>query len=415
LLLRIVRTALRSMLRRPIRTFLTVQGVLWGTALGISLPAVLSGSRRTAEADAQRLGTDRILIGQLPAPEEHRFDWSLVRDLRRAFSGRVRVITAYTVRYTQLNIGNATHEVPLFLVDEEFFRAHSLTLLNGRFPRPVEIRTGEAVAVVTQGVSPAGKRLAPGTVLTLNGRTKVRVVGVIRPFGMATDQFGYYRRHVFSELVQDAVQVLGIARPPGLGLILRGEGILVPHRLFFSAYPNWIEVRAEPRRVKQLKDELFAWLAERGYEPVVYANVLALVLYSETIERVRELNRVVFALAVTVGAIVVSCLMLLSVWERRREIAIRRVEGARWWHVVAQFVLESATMCFVGGLLGVPTGLGLAELRCRLTPAAGVTWAVPVAEIMITLCAVVIAGVLAGLLPAVHAARVDPVEVLRFE
>lgn len=410
---RVIRAALRSMLRRPVRTLLMIQGVLWGTALGVSLPAVLKGSRAAAEQDAERLGTDRILVGQTSAPQEKRYTWALVDELRQAFARETRVVTGVGVRYARIASGNDV--VPLLLVDEYFFKSRKLDLIAGRLPTIEEIRTGAAVAVVPDEGIPLPHPVRPGTKLSLANGPDLEVIGVFHPESLSVDQFGYDRSHFLRELIEEAQEILGVARPAGLGVVLNGEAIIVPHRVFLRSHPLWIEVRTAPSRVRALKERLFAWLAERGYEPVVYANVLAVVLYSDTIRRVEELNRVVFAVAVIVGAMVVSCLMLLNVWDRRREIAIRRVEGARWWHIVVQFVLESATTCLAGGVLGVPTGLALAELRCRLAPAAGVTWTVPVAEILLTLIAVFVAGILAGLVPAAHAVRVDPVEVLRFE
>jgi ABC-type antimicrobial peptide transport system permease subunit len=107
--------------------------------------------------------------------------------------------------------------------------------------------------------------------------------------------------------------------------------------------------------------------------------------------------------------------MVLSVLERQREIAIRRVEGARQWHIALQFVIETGTLCLVGGLGGVPLGLAIAMIRCQFEPMGSVTWTFPPAEVAVLLVVVTLVGFAGGLLPAWRAMRVDPVEILRYD
>jgi ABC-type antimicrobial peptide transport system permease subunit len=106
--------------------------------------------------------------------------------------------------------------------------------------------------------------------------------------------------------------------------------------------------------------------------------------------------------------------MLIAVLERAREIAIRRVEGARRRDIAAQFVTETALMCVIGAIIGMPVGLGLAWANIILRPrfhtlsAVGLPWGV----VLPIIGAALVVGVLAGLLPARRAAKVDPVVTL---
>ncbi len=415
MLLRLVRVSLRNLLRRPLRTLLVVQGVLWGTALGVSLPAVLEGSRTAAEQNAARYGTDRILVTQEPVPEERRFRWEQVRQLRRALGNQVTAITGYLARMPRIAVDGKSVRVPLLLVDEHFFAARRPELVRGRLLEPDDFRLKRPVVVVSTDTPLPPAWLQPGARFELPTGESVTVVGVVRSAPTEVDEFGYARSHFLRELAEQMEETLGALRAPGLELIFSPQTIVAPRTLSPRARPRWIEIRCPPQNVQSVKQKVFLWFSELGQQPIVYANVLATVLYSEAMTRIVELNRVVFGLAVVVGAIVVSSLMLLNVWERRREIAIRRVEGARSWHIAVQFMVETATVCLLGALAGVPVGLALAALRCYLSPAAGVTWTVPYSEIAITLAVVVFTGLLAGLIPALQAVRVDPVEVLRFE
>jgi putative ABC transport system permease protein len=179
--------------------------------------------------------------------------------------------------------------------------------------------------------------------------------------------------------------------------------------------PRWVEMRAAPQHVLPLRELLQNELSSQGYEPVLYANAILPVIYGETIKTVIELNRAVFVLSILVGTSVVCAIMVLTVVERQREIAIRRVEGARQWHIAVQFVVETGTLCGVGALVGVPLGLLLAFIRCALEPLGSVTWTFPSAEVGVLVVVVTVVGLVGGLLPAWRAMRIDPVEMLRYE
>src|SRR5262245_20584002 len=93
---RIFLVALRNLLRQPLRTFLILQGVIWGTALGVFPPAVINGSMKLAETQASRLGTDRLVIAQ-DAEVAQRFDWEQMDWIRTKWSSVVRHCTGLHV------------------------------------------------------------------------------------------------------------------------------------------------------------------------------------------------------------------------------------------------------------------------------------------------------------------------------
>jgi ABC-type antimicrobial peptide transport system permease subunit len=101
--------------------------------------------------------------------------------------------------------------------------------------------------------------------------------------------------------------------------------------------------------------------------------------------------------------------------DRRKEIAIRRVEGATTWAIAVQLVIENGTLCLAGGLLGIPVALGLAALRTALDPSGAIRWIFPMAETVQTIVTVTAFGLAGGLIPALEAARIQPAEVLAHE
>jgi len=198
-------------------------------------------------------------------------------------------------------------------------------------------------------------------------------------------------------------------------VLRQDNAVIIPHTVAPDVKPQWIEIRADPGQIVELRNTLQEMLTAEGYEPVIYINAILPALYGETLSTFVELNRTIFVLCICVGTSIVCVIMVLSVVERRREIAIRRVEGARKWHIAVQFVVETGTLCGLGGVIGIPLGLLLAIVRCALEPLQAVTWVFPTNEAAIIVVVVTVIGLAGGLLPAWRAVSVDPVEILRYE
>ena len=105
-------------------------------------------------------------------------------------------------------------------------------------------------------------------------------------------------------------------------------------------------------------------------------------------------------------------IMLATVLERTREIGVRRAMGARTRDIRSQFLIEAATLTLIGGSVGILVGLGAGEVLKRLL---GFDTGVPVWSAMVATGVSVGIGLVFGLLPASRAARMDPVEALRYE
>jgi putative ABC transport system permease protein len=118
------------------------------------------------------------------------------------------------------------------------------------------------------------------------------------------------------------------------------------------------------------------------------------------------------AVALMVGGIGVVAVMMISVTERTREIGVRKALGARRREILWQFLVEAATLTLIGGAFGMIGGGGLTLLVKSLTPLPA---SVPFWSIVAALCAATLTGVGFGMYPAARAARLDPVEALRYE
>jgi putative ABC transport system permease protein len=116
--------------------------------------------------------------------------------------------------------------------------------------------------------------------------------------------------------------------------------------------------------------------------------------------------------ALMVGGIGVVAIMMISVTERTREIGVRKALGAKRREIMWQFLVEAATLTLIGGAIGIIGGGTLTLLVKAFTPLPA---SVPFWSVVVALCAATITGVGFGLYPAAKAARLDPVDALRYE
>lgn len=105
-------------------------------------------------------------------------------------------------------------------------------------------------------------------------------------------------------------------------------------------------------------------------------------------------------------------IMLAAILERTREIGVRRAVGARQRDIVRQFVIEAVLISFAGGLLGIGVGFGMSEMIAWF---AGWSTVVTAASILLAFAVSLSVGLVFGIYPAMKAARLDPVEAIRYE
>ncbi|MDZ7290833.1 MAG: ABC transporter permease [candidate division KSB1 bacterium] len=120
----------------------------------------------------------------------------------------------------------------------------------------------------------------------------------------------------------------------------------------------------------------------------------------------------IVSITLVVGGIIIMNVMLVAVTERTREIGIRKALGAKRRHIAYQFIIESVTLTIVGGIIGIVLGFTAAATFAALTPLPYriATWSIAVALII-----ALVVGLFFGVYPAQKAARLDPVEALRYE
>jgi putative ABC transport system permease protein len=133
-----------------------------------------------------------------------------------------------------------------------------------------------------------------------------------------------------------------------------------------------------------------------------------------SISATRLSGGLIAAISLVVGGIGITNIMLASITERVREIGIRLAVGARGADIFLQILVESVSVAFIGGIIGIAAGFGLIKLLIAVAPSENVPY-VSLDSIVISVVFAIIAGVLSGIYPALRASRLDPISALRYE
>jgi putative ABC transport system permease protein len=199
------------------------------------------------------------------------------------------------------------------------------------------------------------------------------------------------------------------------------KAVYLPYLTLKQLYPdaddNFIMAQAVPGKMKEAVEEMREVLRRRRRVPQGRPDNFGVSSSDQIVEQFGAITGGVFALMVAIssvglliGGIGVMNIMLVSVTERTREIGVRKAVGARRRDIVTQFLIEAVTLTGLGGVLGILIGVGLALLVQTVMPTHVPLWA-PVVGFVVS----VGLGVGFGLWPAWKAARLDPVDALRFE
>jgi len=185
---------------------------------------------------------------------------------------------------------------------------------------------------------------------------------------------------------------------------------------------RWLDLTVKPKEgVRQdvAMDEVTAMLrTHRSLKPAtentffIYGQEKVLELYNKTVLVFFLVMIILSGIGLMVGGVGVVAIMMISVTERTREIGVRKALGATRGTILWQFLVEAATLTSIGAVIGLVVGGLLTMLIRSHTP---IEASIPPLAILVALTASALTGILFGLIPAFRAARLDPVEALRYE
>jgi len=406
--LQIFRVAVRALGRTKMRSFLTTLGVIIGVSAVIAMVAIGEGAKARVEQAFASMGSNLLVVlsGTTTASGAHggfgsmpTLTWDDLKAIRSEASA-VRYASPLLRTTQQVISEDQNWSTSINGVSPEYFLLRTWPLALGVSISQADVDTGNKVAVLGQTVVEKlyGSNVDPiGQTIRIK-KIPFQVVGVLSRKGQSA--IGQdYDDAVFIPYTTFSTKIQG-----GLQKYIAGQ-ILV------AAVSSEATSRAESQIANLLRDRHH--IRPGADDDFSIRNLSEMASAQQ--EGVKTLTTLLASIAMVsllVGGIGIMNIMLVSVTERTREIGIRMAVGARPRDILAQFLVEALSLSLVGGLIGIVLGLVAAKW---LTAHFG--WPVLMRLDIIALSVGFsgLVGVVFGLYPAQKAARLDPIEALRYE
>jgi putative ABC transport system permease protein len=374
---------------RRLRTMLTALGIAIGIAAMVAVVGISASSKADLIAEIDALGTDllRVQPGQSVFGEA-----TTLPEQARDVADRIGPVTSTagittvdtTVRRNQLVDDAVTGGIRIAAADLSTLDATSAELAGGRFldaaaeTLPTVVLGDDAARRL--GISVADLASNPRVWL---GEEWFAVIGILEPAPLAPDL--------------DSAALIGYP---------------VADELFGTTRsPSTLFVRTSPDQVEAVRAVLARSVDPESPDEVEVSRPSdALEARAATDEALRNLLLGLGAVALVVGGVGITNVMVISVLERRGEIGVRRAMGARRMHIAGQFLTEATMLATLGGVSGVALGAAVTALYAH---SQGWLVDVPVAALAGGAAAALAVGLVAGVSPAIRAARLDPADALR--
>jgi putative ABC transport system permease protein len=396
-----LRLALRAIRRNVLRSTLTGLGIVIGVAAVVTMVNLGRGATEQVTAQIADLGSNLLML----QPGQRRgfgvsgaaapFDLADAAAIAREVRG-VAAVSPSAARPATAVYANENWSTMVYGVDNAYFAVRDWPLELGREFTAGELRAGEPVCVLGATV----RAELFGNLSPLGARIRLRnlscsVIGVLQDKGqsvMGSDQDdlvlmplrAYWRR-------------LAADRDVGLIQVSAREGVDTA-----KVSRDISELMRERRRLAPGEEEDFRVLDMKEIAETVAGTTRVLTALLGTVA----------AVSMVVGGIGIMNIMLVSVTERTREIGIRLAVGAMERDVLLQFLVEAAVLAALGGVLGLVLG-GVATYLISGFLDVPFAFDVPIALLALGFAALV--GLAFGYFPARKAARLDPIEALRYE
>ncbi len=401
--------AIDTLRTNKLRSGLTILGVVMGVSTVMMMAAIVQGIQKQIVSTIEIAGPTTFYVvkafSQTPVDPSNLPTWIRIRpDLTAGEARRIESLPeiGYAGIWGQAQArleykGVRTQKLIVFGADEGFPEIYGGDLVDGRWFTPGELTSGAAVTVLEED---AARRIFGGETII---DKQVHIGG--RP----AQVIGLYQK------------ASNIFEPPG-----QATGAVVPYLMLDQQFAidktNGVYIAVKPKTgvtTAAAQEAVTVTMREDRRLRPADKNSFDMITQDQILDTFNKITGVFFLVMIVlssvglmVGGIGVMAIMMVSVTSRTREIGVRKAMGATQREILLQFLVESATLTGIGGLIGIIVGLVLGRI---ITAFMNIDTGVPVTLTLIAVSVSVGIGIVFGMIPARRAAKLDPIEALRYE
>jgi putative ABC transport system permease protein len=443
-----IMVGLKEIWANKFRSLLTMLGIILGVSSLVGMSAITKGMENgMKEALIAMGGLDKVLLSQQPVPahQKHLADQAPGRTIRDVYALQQSapllklVSPEMSLRNPRVSRrGKTTSPSELVGVWPAVLDMNLHVLEHGRFFTPLDEENANSVCVIGTGIRDAlfgtpeetGRPVIPiGEIIYIN-QQPFTIVGMLQHYEGEQDK-------KMRELAAKEQKTGGVERRRGWGgrrgnvFWRKNNTVYIPLNTMWvrfrsSAGTNNIpdatlsDIDIKVRDIGQMNAALqqarnVLLMTHNGIEDFQFeTQESSLDEINTRIRNSRRSGGIIAAISLLVGGIGIMNIMLASITERVREIGIRKAIGATTATVFLQVLVESIVISLLGGLAGIAASFGFVQLLTRISPSANapvITWDAALLAVMFS----AIVGIAAGLIPAFKAARLDPIQALRYD
>ena len=404
-----VSIAVDTLRANKLRSGLTILGVVMGVSTVMAMAAIVQGIKEQIVRTIEIAGPTTFYVikaySNTPVNPDRLPPWIRIRpDLTEDEGRRIAALPeiAYAAIWGQSQArleykGVRTQNLLIIGADDRFIEIQGGDLIAGRwFTRP-EMVSGASVVVLEENA--ARKVFGGESILDKQVHLGGRPMTVI----------GLYQK------------AANIFEPPGQAIGAAMPYATLDHQ-FFLDKTNAVYIPVKPKKgvtAEQAQEAVTIALRETRNLRPAQKNNFDMITQDQILDTFNKITGVFFLVMIVlssvglmVGGIGVMAIMMVSVTNRTREIGVRKAVGATQREILLQFLVEASTLTGIGGLIGIIVGLSLGRL---ITTFMNIDAGVPVVLTLVAVSISVGIGIVFGMIPARRAARLDPIEALRYE